>query len=100
MRYRGDFCLGQGCMHWFWEKPEKKERGYCSAAVSRTQHMMWAAEWEEHARHDPENRSVRGSEQLGRSEQDTPRGQNNAFKVAVAVAVWSAIVLAVVVSLL
>ena len=36
MRYRGDFCLGQSCMHWFWEDPEKKERGYCSAAVSRT----------------------------------------------------------------
>ena len=34
-------------MHWFWEDPEKKERGYCSAAVSRTQHMMWAKEWEE-----------------------------------------------------
>ena len=47
MRYRGDFCLGQGCMHWFWEDAEKKERGYCSAAVSRTQHMMWAKEWEE-----------------------------------------------------
>jgi hypothetical protein len=47
-RYRGDFCLGQGCMHWFWEDPEKKERGYCSAAVSRTQHMMWQAEWDGH----------------------------------------------------
>jgi hypothetical protein len=47
MRYRGDFCLGQGCMHWFWEDAEKKERGYCSAAVSRTQHMMWAKELEE-----------------------------------------------------
>src|SRR5712664_2121347 len=47
MRYRGDFCLGQGCMHWFWEDAEKKERGYCSAAVSRTQHMMWAKEFEE-----------------------------------------------------
>ena len=46
MRYRGDFCLGQGCMHWFWEDPDKKDRGYCSAAVSRTQHMMWQAEWE------------------------------------------------------
>ena len=44
MRYRGDFCLGQGCMHWFWENAEKKERGYCSAAVSRTQNMMWAEE--------------------------------------------------------
>src|SRR6266702_3506476 len=44
MRYRGHFCLGQGCMHWFWENAEKKERGYCSAAVSRTQNMMWAEE--------------------------------------------------------
>jgi hypothetical protein len=99
MRYRGDFCVGQGCMHWFWENPDNKERGYCSAAVSRTQHMMWAAEWEEHARHDPENRSLRGSEQSGPIGH-TPRGQNNALKVVVGIAVWSAIVLAVVVSLL
>jgi hypothetical protein len=48
MRYRGDFCIGQGCMHWFWEDPEKKERGYCSVAVSRTQNMIWARELEEH----------------------------------------------------
>src|SRR6266700_1196380 len=27
MHYRGHFCLGQGCMHWFWENAEKKERG-------------------------------------------------------------------------
>jgi len=47
MRYRGDFCIGAGCMHWFWEDPQKRERGYCAVAVSRTQHMMWAAEWEE-----------------------------------------------------
>ena len=47
MRYRGDFCLGQGCMHWFWEDPDKKERGYCSVAISRTQNMMWARELEE-----------------------------------------------------
>jgi hypothetical protein len=53
MRYRGDFCLGQGCMHWFWEDPEKKERGYCSAAVSRTQHMMWQTEWEEQDQQAP-----------------------------------------------
>src|SRR6266568_2468522 len=45
MRYRGHFCLGQGCMHWFWENAEKKERGYCSAAVSRTQNMMWRRNW-------------------------------------------------------
>jgi hypothetical protein len=109
MRYRGDFCVGQGCMHWFWEDPETKERGYCSAAVSRTQHMMWATEWEDHARHDPDNRSFRGSEHLGRSEQaarprgpiaNSPRRQNNAFKVVVAIAFWSAIVSAVVLSLL
>jgi hypothetical protein len=109
MRYRGDFCVGQGCMHWFWEDPETKERGYCSAAVSRTQHMMWAQEWDQHARHDPENRSFRGSEHLGRSEQaapprgaiaNTPRRQNNTFRVVVAIAFWSAIVLAVVLLLL
>ena len=47
MRYRGDFCIGATCMHWFWEDAEKKQRGYCSAAVSRTQHMMWQEEWEE-----------------------------------------------------
>jgi hypothetical protein len=89
-------------MHWFWENPEKKERGYCSAAVSRTQHMMWAREWEEHARHDPENRSLRGSEQPGRIEQAArPRGPiGYTFEVVVGIAVWSAIILAVVVSLL
>jgi hypothetical protein len=27
MRYRGDFCLGQGCMHWFWEGPRKQGAG-------------------------------------------------------------------------
>jgi len=48
LRYRGDFCIGSSCMHWFWEDSDKKERGYCSAAVSRTQHMMWQTEWEEH----------------------------------------------------
>jgi hypothetical protein len=56
MRYRGDFCIGQGCMHWFWEDPEKRERGYCSVAVSRTQNMIWARELEEHDKqeiHDP-----------------------------------------------
>jgi hypothetical protein len=60
MRYRGDFCLGQGCMHWFWEDPDKKVRGYCSAAVSRTQHMMWQAEWEgQDDQQAPGTRSVR-----------------------------------------
>jgi hypothetical protein len=48
MRYRGDFCLGKGCMHWFWADADKKELGYCSAAVSRTQHMMWETEWDGH----------------------------------------------------
>jgi hypothetical protein len=47
MRYRGDFCIGATCMHWFWEDSDKKERGYCSAAVSRVQHMLWAKELEE-----------------------------------------------------
>ena len=47
MRYRGNFCIGASCMYWFWEDPDKKERGYCAAAVSRTQSMMWANEFEE-----------------------------------------------------
>src|SRR5215475_6539385 len=47
MRYRGDFCIGASCMHWFWEDPDKKERGYCAAAVSRVQHMMWSRELDE-----------------------------------------------------
>ena len=47
LRYRGDFCIGSSCMHWFWEDAEKKERGYCSVAVSRTQHSMWMKELEE-----------------------------------------------------
>jgi len=63
MRYRGDFCLGHGCMHWFWENADKKERGYCSAAVSRTQHMMWATEWAQPDKY--EQRSFRASEELG-----------------------------------
>jgi hypothetical protein len=54
MRYRGDFCLGPSCMHWFWEDDAKRERGYCSAAISRTQHTIWQAEWEvEHKRKSP-----------------------------------------------
>jgi hypothetical protein len=103
MRYRGDFCLGQGCMHWFWEDADKKERGYCSAAVSRTQHMMWAAEWGEHDQHDPEQRSLPGSEQPGRKEPAararwpfdyTSQRQSNAFKVVTIIAIVIAIVLA------
>jgi hypothetical protein len=104
MRYRGDFCLGHGCMHWFWEDPEKKERGYCSAAVSRTQHMMWTADWEGHDRHDPEKRNLRGSQQLERREQASrarwlfgymARPQYNALEVVAEIVVVSAIVLAV-----
>jgi hypothetical protein len=58
MRYRGDFCLGDGCMHWFWEDSEKKERGYCSAAVRPRN--MWAAEWQEHNdKQAPAERSLR-----------------------------------------
>jgi hypothetical protein len=44
MYYRGSFCIGPSCMHWFWEDADKKERGYCSAAVSRAQSMMWQRE--------------------------------------------------------
>jgi hypothetical protein len=44
MHYRGSFCIASSCMHWFWEDPDKKERGYCSAAVSRAQSMMWDRE--------------------------------------------------------
>lgn len=104
MRYRGDFCLGQGCMHWFWEDPDKKERGYCSAAVSRTQHMMWAAEWED--RQGPENQSLRGGGQLERNEQakrlpgNAPQRRYNAFRVIIGIAVCGAVALAIVVSLL
>jgi hypothetical protein len=47
MYYRGSFCIGPSCMHWFWEDPDKKERGYCSAAVSRAQSMMWERELRE-----------------------------------------------------
>ena len=47
MHYRGHFCIGPSCMHWFWEDPDKRERGFCSVAVSRTQHMMWAKELEQ-----------------------------------------------------
>jgi hypothetical protein len=53
MRYRGDFCIGATCMHWFWEDSDKKERGYCSAAVSRVQHMLWAKELEERDKNAP-----------------------------------------------
>ena len=103
MRYRGDFCIGQGCMHWFWEDADKKERGYCSAAVSRTQHMMWQTEWED--RLSPENQSLRGDEQLGRNEQakrlpgNALQRRYNAFRVTAGIAVWGAVVLAIVFSL-
>ena len=95
MRYRGDFCIGSGCMHWFWENPDTKERGYCSAAVSRTQHMMWAKELEE-------GQGLRG--QLGQNEQmallpepagPAPRHRTNAFRTIAGIAAWGAVVLAV-----
>jgi hypothetical protein len=101
MRYRGDFCLGQGCMHWFWEDADKKERGYCSAAVSRTQHMMWQTEWEDRQR-------LRSGAQLVQNEQvaqlpepvgNAPRRPNNTLRVIAGIAAWSAVLLAVVVSL-
>lgn len=97
MRYRGDFCIGSGCMHWFWEDPDTKERGYCSAAVSRTQHMMWQREWEE-------DQGLHGIEQLGRNEQaarlpepatNVPPRRSNAFRVIAGVAAWSAVIVAV-----
>ena len=47
LRYRGSFCVGAGCMYWFWGDPDKKDVGYCSAAVSRTLATMWAKEMEE-----------------------------------------------------
>jgi hypothetical protein len=101
MRYRGDFCVGQGCMHWFWEDPDTKERGYCSAAVSRTQHMIWAKEWDE-------GRRLHGGEQPGRDEQaarlpgpasNAPRRRNDAFRVIAGIAAWSAVIATVVVFL-
>jgi len=64
MRYRGDFCLGHGCMHWFWGDADKKDLGYCSVAVSRTQHMMWATEWEQLGKHELEKASSRTNEEL------------------------------------
>ena len=92
MRYRGDFCIGQGCMHWFWENPETKERGYCSAAVSRTQHMMWQKELEE-------NQGLRG--QLGQNEQaallaapaaNPPRRPGNTLRTLAGIAAWGAVI--------
>jgi hypothetical protein len=61
LRYRGDFCIGQGCMHWFWEDAEKKKLGYCSVAVSRTQNMMWAKELEEQDRQGSRDPHVRAA---------------------------------------
>jgi len=95
MRYRGDFCIGQGCMHWFWENPETKERGYCSAAVSRTQHMMWQKELEESG-------GLRG--QLEQNEQvaqlaalagPAPRRRADTLRTLAGVAAWGAVVFAV-----
>ena len=56
--YRGSFCIGPGCMHWFWEEAKKKERGYCSVAVSRTQHSMWMKELEEREKQAPRQPAV------------------------------------------
>ena len=92
MRYRGDFCVGQGCMHWFWENPETKERGYCSAAVSRTQHMMWQKELEE-------AQGLRG--QLGQTEQappppasaiTAPTRRSDALRTIAGIAAWGAVI--------
>src|SRR5262245_59663917 len=47
LRYRGDFCIGGGCMQRSWEDAERTGRGYCSAAVSGTQRVMWQSEFEE-----------------------------------------------------
>jgi len=97
MRYRGDFCIGSGCMHWFWEDSDKKERGYCSAAVSRTQHMMWQREWED-------DHTLPRIEQLGRKEQavrlaapvaNVPQRRGNTFRVIAGIAAWSAVIMAV-----
>jgi hypothetical protein len=53
LRYRGSFCIGASCMYWFWEDADKKERGYCSAAVSRLQHAMWIKELTERDKRTP-----------------------------------------------
>jgi len=53
LRYRGSFCIGASCMYWFWEDSEKKERGYCAAAVSRLQHTMWTKELAERDKQAP-----------------------------------------------
>jgi hypothetical protein len=53
LRYRGSFCIGASCMYWFWEDADKKERGYCSAAVSRIQSLMWAKEFEQRDEQTP-----------------------------------------------
>jgi hypothetical protein len=46
-------------MHWFWEDSDKKERGYCGVAVSRTLNMMWAKEIAERDKQPPEARGLR-----------------------------------------
>ena len=73
MRYRGDFCIGQGCMHWFWGDPDKKDLGYCSAAVSRTQHMMWAAEWEGHDHTQAPGKRSPSPERIAEAARHAPR---------------------------
>lgn len=98
MRYRGDFCIGSGCMHWFWEDADKKERGYCSAAVSRTQHMMWQKEMEE-------AEGLQGQlvpnelAQLPEPAGVPPRRRAGTLRVIAGLAAWSAVIIAVAVFL-
>ena len=92
MRYRGDFCIGQGCMHWFWENPDTKERGYCSAAVSRTQHMMWTKELEE-ARGLPVQPGP--NEQLPAPAGPAPQRIGATLRAIAGIAAWGAVVFAV-----
>lgn len=95
MRYRGDFCIGQGCMHWFWENPDTKKLGYCSAAVSRTQHLMWQKELEE-------AEGLAG--QLGQTDQaallaapagTAPPRRTHALRTLAGISAWGAVVFAV-----
>jgi hypothetical protein len=42
MRYRGDFCIGQGCMHWRWEDAEKRERAISDPLPGRVKSIRFA----------------------------------------------------------
>jgi hypothetical protein len=81
LRYRGDFCIGQGCMHWFWEDAEKKERGYCSVAVSRTQNMIWARELEEHDKQEIHDPYLRAASQAQRATRGHSPGQKSSIRL-------------------